>query len=306
MKLLDTGIRLSLPYNQDEGYPEWLETRAEGVDEVYLPIHRSAASTGRTWTGPRDAESYAARLRLLAPVLVRHGVVANLIVNGAIMGVQRPLVLREVERMRAVFGDAMRLTVTDYDLARELRRAFADLELGVSTLANVASESSARLWVEGVGVRFIVPSREVNRRPTVLRAIRDLGVKLRVVVDDTCVPGCPAAMAHFIVCFDGGPRTAKWCAMQEERLARPWLVAQKDIVPGALPHYAGLIDSAKLQGRSHSLEAIDHARRLYLAASSFEHPYGLYTEPPDADARITTCDRVCSRCGWCERNFGPG
>jgi len=300
--LLETPIRLALPYNHDPRYPQWLAAHRAGVAEVYLPLHVSSVGSGRPWTGPRDREEYHARLAELASVL-RDGLLANIVVNLPVAASEHLPVLRGLEATLALFGRAT-VTVTDYPLAQAIRRSFAELDLTVSTLAEVDTVAAATYWRNSLGVRTIVLGRSINKRLPMIRQIRDLGVRITLVVDDHCLPSCPATAAHLALLAAGDPAGAG-CLVGDLRKRQPWLIAQKDLVPANLAHYVGLIDCAKLEGRGKPLEFIERKLELYLAMTSLEHPYGYYREPAEAFARISECDRACHRCDFCARTLVP-
>lgn len=291
------GIPLALPYNHDPGYPQWLDGAVQGVGEVYFPIHADFARTARPWAGPTAQAAYRAELARLATVLHRHGIGANLVVNMPVWTESRSLVVDEVRRMLDVFGPDLVVTLSDYPLARSLRRSLPELRLGVSCAAQVATPRQARYWIDGVGAEDIVPSREINRRPEALAALKAQGARLKLVLDDSCLSECPSLLSHTVLMLQGDG--AAPCMMEAERRARPWLVALKDVVPAVLHRYAGLVDLAKIEGRARSLDDIARKRQLYLEGESWAHPHGHYVEPPAAFDRLADCDRVCEGCGWC-------
>lgn len=305
MSLADTNITLALPYNHDPGYPEWLDSHAELCAEVFLPAHPCAGPTTRPWGGPADREAYHAEMRRLAVVLSRHALKANVVLNMPCWSKARHEAIPEVGRLAAIFGGDTQVTLSDFPLARDVRRTFPSLGICVSTAARVDNIESCAYWKNGVGADTIVLSREINKRPQAIRAIRSLGVTIKMVVDDLCLPHCPAQLSHAALAMHGDdviPFTAD-CFMKRDRSERPWLVAQKDVVPASLPRYDGLIDIAKLDGRSDTLASIDRRRLLYLEATSWEHPKGIYSEPPEALDKLFGCDLDCDSCRWCEQNF---
>jgi hypothetical protein len=158
--------------------------------------------------------------------------------------------------------------------------------------------------------------RSVNKRPEVLEAFRRMGFGLRLVANDWCLPDCPSEYAH----------TNQLVALDEFNLSRPgapeldtnpcrpcmlslrkeyyWMAAQKEVQPGNLRHLEGLVDLVKLQGRNWITEDIARAVEAYGEMETLSNFY--YTEPEEAWERITTCDRVCEECGWCEENIVEG
>lgn len=303
------GIPLALPYNHDPAWPDWIIDHAQGVSEVYLPIHIRYGPTARPWAGPADLHAYHQELRPLARALERVEVRANLVINLPVWTGGRDGIPSEVGRMVQLFGPRMSVTLTDFPLARELRAAFPSLPLSVSSGAQIATARQARYWVDGVGVDSIVVSREINRRPQAIALVKAQGrgpggLGIKVVLDDACLPECPSLVSHMALmgqCDHAAGRGA--CMMSAERIDRPWLVAQKDLVPALLHRYVGLVDVAKVEGRARSLAEIARKRALYLEGESWEHPQGHYIEPPQAQAWIEACDRICEDCGWCAGSF---
>lgn len=305
MRLCDTAITLSLPYNHDERYAEWLDLCHEGASEVYLPVHPSIGPTARAWAGPESPSAYHDELRSLAKVLARRGLSANIVLNMPIWSAGRSEVIPELARMMELFGDDTEATFTDFPLARDAHAELPELHIGVSSAVRIESAEAARYWVEDVGARTVVLGREINKRPDLIRAIRQLGVRIKAVLDDCCVPNCPAQVSHASLMTQSSSDVSQLapCFMQDDRDRRPWMLAQKDFVPAELPHFDGLIDIAKLDGRSDTLASLHRRRKLFLEAVSLDHPKRLYRQPPDALEKIVACDRDCAACKWCELNF---
>ncbi|HEY3358421.1 MAG TPA: U32 family peptidase [Polyangia bacterium] len=306
MKLLETGIRLSLPYNHDPGYPEWLDGHVAGVAEVYFPLHWSVSLSARTWAGPADPAGYEAQLGELAAVLNRAGLTGNVTLNLMVFERQYLEIERTLGRLAERF-DHLAVTLADFAFARRLHRDLPALTLGVSTMAQVDSTERARCWRDDAGVSAVVLARHINKRLDHIRSIRALGLRIKMVLDDLCLPDCPAFMWHVGWLMDVKDRrvTSHPCPMQAARTHEAWKIAQKDVVPAILPRYDGLVDIGKLEGREAELEAIDRRRRLYLEAESWDHPNHAYREPPEAFDRICACDRECLPCGWCPAHFQP-
>lgn len=301
--LLQTSIRLSLPYNHAPDYPEWLDDHAEGVCEVYLPLHGSIVASLRPWVGPLDPADYLQELRRLAAVLNRRGISGNAVINVPVPDRLHGRALMGLREIAEIF-EHWTVTLADFHFAKAVRRTFPDLEIGVSTGANVDTAQQAIFWQEGVGVGNIAISRGINKRLNTIRSIRSLGLRVKMVLQDDCIPNCPAELSHYGQTEQCGvPGTGGDCFMQDVRNRSPWLVALKDVVPAELPLYAGIVDVAKLAGRTHTLGRIGRHRRLYLDAVSWDHPAGYFVDSAEAFRKIGACDRNCHQCGWCVRHL---
>ncbi len=300
MKLLDTKIRLGLPYNHDPNYPEWLASRLEGVCEVYFPVHRSISESSHSWKGPNDPADYAEDLGRLAAVLNPARIDANILFNLNVDPSRWQDAADELTRLSRVF-DRLVVTLAEFDFGCWLHRQLPELRKTVSTVAMVRTPVQAAQWKAAAGIESVTLVREINKSPETIKAIRDLGLKIRMVLDDACLPNCPGIVSHMSRMYNATGED--FCCVGDIRDQSPWLVAQKDVVPGTLPRYDGIVDIAKIEGRGRLLSFIEEKRRVYLEAESWAHPSELYIEPPDAFDKITTCDRDCVSCGWCERHF---
>ena len=303
-KRFSLKIPLALPFNHAPEYPEWLREHCDGLAEVYFPLHGSVVGSGRPWQGPTSKTEYQQELRRLACALNSTRTLANIVVNSLVPPDHHSEVIRAVADTLELFDQA-EVTICDLEFGRALRGAFPDLRLGVSTFANIDSVAEGRLWRHEIGAEVITVGREINRRPAAIGAMRALDVELKLVLNDLCVPGCPAFLSHLVrlAMFPARDPHLKWCSMRGVVEKQPWRIAQKDIVPAVLPRYEGLIDIAKIAGREASLEALDRILRAYREATSYTHPLRIYEEPPEAHARIIACDRDCEACGWCPEHF---
>ena len=305
MTLLDTGIRLELPYNHDERYAEWLAEHVEGVWGVYFPVHGSLAPSARVWTDTREKAAYDEEMKLLASVLNRYQLEANVVLNAGIHRHQWPELGHEIARLTEVF-ERLIVTVVDFAFARHLHSELSQLRFGVSTIADLGSPDAASLWLDALPIESVVISRRINKRPEAIRSIKALGPRIKMVLDDRCIANCPARFSHMVVHTEANPGDQDWCAMEDFRAEKPWFTAQQDVVPATLPLYDGIVDVGKIEGRCRPLEDIERKIGLYLKAQSFEHPNQMYVEPVEAFERIVNCDRMCASCQWCPNHFRWG
>ncbi|MBI5489725.1 MAG: hypothetical protein HY905_20495 [Deltaproteobacteria bacterium] len=299
---LPAGIRLSVPYNHDPALLDAIEPVAAHLAGIYLPVHPTAAASGRAFRGPASPAAYLAELRRVARRCRRMGLGLSLLANVPGWAVDSRAVARTAAALRGEV-DRLRVTLADLAAARRVREAAPWLAIGVSTLADVRTPVEACWWRDEVGATFLTVSREVNRRPDALARLAATGLRLGVVSYDDCVPGCQFRLTHVLPDRPGGRRrgwaTSPRCLAGELRRARPWLLAQKEILPGHLRHLAGLVEEVKISGRDQETAEVLRRLRLYLEARSLDHPSDLYSEPPGAWRRIAACDRECHRCSWC-------
>ena len=314
--LLKTPMRISAPYNHDPDFVAGvLAPCAELIGEVYLPVHEVYCHTGRPWNGPTDIDAYEEQVAELAKVCARRKIPLNFVANQIDSPYRATLLGREILRLHRTYPGS-RFTLADFELAVALHGREPAMDIQPSTVAHVADPVAAWYWKSEVGSRGITLHRAANKRLAAIRGIRKLGLGVRVVVNDKCLPDCPTERNHGtqIRLYDevrhawpepgafsgyvGCRRTS--LRMKNEQM---WLVAMKDILPGHLPHLVGLVDLVKLSGRGTPTHSIVGSIRRYAEMKDLTNDGPFYREPPEAWKRITSCDRVCEACGWCEAHL---
>jgi collagenase-like PrtC family protease len=314
--LLDTPLRISAPYNHDPDYvAQVLDPWKACIGEVYLPVHEVFCHTGRPWTGPHDPDAYDEQVAKLARACRRLRIPLNFVANQVGSPHRTTLLGREILRLHRAHPGS-RFTLSDFELAVGLHRREPKLELQPSTVAHVGDPVTAWYWKSEVGSRGITLHRAANKRLDAIRAIRKLGLTVRVVVNDKCLPDCPTERNHGtqIRLYDevrhawpepgafSGYVGCRRCSLALKH-RQFWLVAIKDILPGHLRHLVGLVDLIKLSGRGTPTPSIVASIERYAAMKDLTNDGPFYREPPEAWKRITTCDRACAACGWCEANL---
>ncbi len=300
------SMKLSVPWNHDLGFLERLEPMAPHMANIYMPFHPGICGTSRVWRGPEEEAAYREEVDRVAAWTADRGLGLVLVANILGRAVQRSALVEEVRRVAGRAGK-LRLTFTDAVTAARIRSRLPDrVDVGASVLANVASAIQALYWQEAAGASFITVAREVNRRPGVLEDIRSLGLRTGLVTCDECIPFCPFYTHHLgrgdergFVVATCSPETA--CILA----SRPWLIAQKEVLPGHLRHLDGLVDEVKIPGREQPTDRLIELMTAYLCARSLVHPTGYYEEPPDLWDVISTCDLRCHDCTTCAEMIHP-
>jgi len=325
MDLAQLGMKLALPYNFA---PDWVERVLEPsgslTEEVYLPLFWTIASTGRTWNGPRDYASYRREVARLHAAASEVGARLSFVANAGLSIREMRLAEDEILQLHADFPGS-RFTLESLELAAILHARVPSMDVSPSTLAGIVTTLQALYWRRAAGSAIITVGREANRRPQLLGHLKQMGFRVKVVLQDHCVPACPVGSAHGLrmrlgdlvaeaACREGddGPGEAGSLGVSClpfacEMKADPewfWVVAQKELLPGHLPKLQGLVDIVKIEGRTAPTGRLAE-RVAYVRAAeslrSLESP--LYEEPPEAWERIATCDRSCGPCDWCRRNI---
>ncbi len=301
-------MKLSVPYNHEPDLLDALRELAGHLAYIYLPFHPDVALSARIFSGASSIRGYSAELRRVARFCAESGVGMNLVANAPAWAVDPAAVAKTAGRFR---GEVPRLKVTFADLlaAREVRRKAPWMEIAVSCLADVQTPVQALWWREQAGATHLTVSRAINRQPDRLKALSGWGMSLSMVSFDDCIPGCQVLGRHFRPAAGKG-RLGTFVgacdpANVKVRLERPWMLAQKEVLPGHLRHLEGLIPEVKVSGRDQDTQEVIRRIRLYLEAESLSHPNGYYTEPPEAWKYLAECDRNCPDCDWCQKHILP-
>lgn len=86
--------------------------------------------------------------------------------------------------------------LTNLDLAIKLHKDFPSLEIHTSCNGYQYTIRQMELWRELAGVTLFNPPREAARMPSLLKTMHEYGFKLKVLVNEACIFGCPYAYNH--------------------------------------------------------------------------------------------------------------
>ncbi len=296
---MPASMAFSVPWNHDPALLERLEPLAHRMENIYMPFHPSVGGASRVWRGPEAAGAYGEEVDRVAAWTAARDIGLVLVANVPGLSVQGDAMVEEVRRV-AQSTARLRLTFVDAAAAARLKdRLLPNADIGVSVLANVMTAVQALYWKEVAGASFVTVAREINRRPAPLEDIKSLGLKTGVVTCDECIPFCPF-YSHHLDPEDGAFVVGRCSPESVGVLAdRPWLIAQKEVLPGHLRHLDGLVDEVKIPGRDQPTDKLIGLLEAYLEATSLRHPAGYYEEPPELWDVIAGCDRRCHDCRVC-------
>lgn len=86
--------------------------------------------------------------------------------------------------------------LTNLDLAIKLHTDFPKLEIHTSCNCFQYTIRQMEMWREFAGVTLFNPPREAARMPSLLKTMHECGFKLKVLVNEACIFGCPYAYNH--------------------------------------------------------------------------------------------------------------
>ena len=307
---LDTGLKLSLPFNHD---PDWVDCivtdYAPYVESVYAPLPPSVHPTLYNWRGG-DPDRYEDTFLALKERLGGAGIMTNIVLNA---DAPDPLHFDPLFAFLEKHLDTrwMSATVNNVILARELRRRWPELQLYSSVTSDVSSINEASFWRWEAGVNGVTAAQILTKKTGMLKRIRAMGLSVRLVVNNGCLPACPFRHQHWTIvygsAFDRNMATKSLDEIRTNctavRRNAMWLLWQSQIVPADLPRYTGIMDIVKIEGRSRLTPNLIELADAYIAMESRQHPDYGYIEPPEALERLNTCDRNCQECRWCPEIF---
>lgn len=157
-----------------------------------------------------------------------------------------PEVVAALQRVRAECR-LTDVTVSNLQLAAAIRTKLPQLRITASTLMEISLPSQV-VALQGI-VDTLVPATRIMRDIAALRALRQaFSGRVRLMLNEACIPGCPMRVQHFVELNRGGGRPKSLC---QDLLARsPWLrLTGAWVLPQHLHLYAGLYDELKLAGR---------------------------------------------------------
>jgi hypothetical protein len=299
------GFSVCFPYNHDPDLWEAVAPYAEVVDEIYADLHPEVFPALRTWTWSESAEEHLDALCRLLDQASEARVALNVVLNtipsapldeGRLFGSLR----------RLMEHGEVRATLADMVWAQKIRAELPALPMSVSTVSEVDSQHAANLWRDLTGIDTVVPDRNINKLPRRLRQIRELGVRVKLVVSDLCMFDCPTRFRHYqlhghqggVTCGDEADQPYLYCRSIKARVPA-WHWVKKEILPFQLPRYEGILDVVKLIDRNLPTAINLDIMARYIRMESDVHPVYGYREPAESFDRLDRCDRACVSCGWC-------
>ena len=294
----------SIPY-VDQPLDFWEKIREkfqEHVKNVFFPIHPDIIGTGRPIQPSKHLTEFLESGLLPTSLLVNPIILPNKYEK------LQKQILGNIENYISCYH-IIGITVTNLDLAKDIRKNFPELELGASTLMEIRNQQQL-VMIEDI-FDVIVPSTQVIRSLQKLEALRSgFNGKIRILVNESCLPSCVYRTQHFFEMSSSSiSYPSSLCnSLLEEK---PWLrLTGSWILPQHLYLLDGLFDEIKLSGRI-SLSNPDryiHVLSAYLNRETIYPneigggPAAVYLPLPiTAEFYKTTleCEKNCTDCNIC-------
>jgi collagenase-like PrtC family protease len=295
--------RWSLPYI-DQPLSFWNEIETElgsHVAHVYFPLPGGIIGSGR----PPQADDHLEEF--LRDSHVAKAVLLNAVTLPRPVNEVAPAVIEALRRLAGEFG-IREAVVVDLLLARRVRDALPDLSLTASVLMEISEPYQARL-LAGVCDTLVPASRVVRDLPALQALRRAFSGRIRLLVNEACLPGCPFRTQHFHEMASGVPEPKSLCV--ESLQTEPWLrLTGSWVLPQHLHHYDGIYDELKLAGRvtlqdpaKYKHVVRSYVKRLPLRPDEIGGGPASVLEPIEMSdelfAYTLTCGRRCHECTRC-------
>jgi hypothetical protein len=223
------------------------------IKEVYFSMPEGALGSGR----PPQPES---RLReFLRDAPLAHSVLVNPLVLPAPVEAVAPPLIESLKRLHGEYGLAG-ATIANLELGIRIREAIPNLPLTASCLMQISLPLQVTA-LEDVIDTIVPDSRIVRDLPALTSLRRAFPGRIRLIVNESCLPGCTFRVQHFYEMGSGFPYPRSLCS---EILAKhPWMrLTTGWVLPQHLHLYDAVCDEYKIAGRVTLREPQDFLRVL--------------------------------------------
>ncbi|MFA7061943.1 MAG: hypothetical protein WC156_14140, partial [Pedobacter sp.] len=259
--LLDVGMRLHVPYNNDLGLIEKLIPYAPYIKSIYLPCNHTMLGSGR-YEGRainRNWENYDAEVKDIAKIVAPYDIKVNMLLNSLHVSSDILDNFHGSALYRYLKGyensDVEWLTIANIQLAILIRRYFPRFKLDVSVLGLIDTVKRAQYWYDLVRPDLFCVDLDRSKDLNLIRNITTLtGVPVKVLVMDFCLPDCPYKPWHYI---HNALKEESAFSCWQIRADKPWYYYKgRSIPPYYLRRYVGLIQDIKIVERNSDTETI--------------------------------------------------
>lgn len=275
------------------------------IREVYFPLPGDVVGSGRPPQPAAQLEAFLKRSRLARAVLVNPIALLRPIEEIA------PAIIEALKRLIGEYGVSS-ATISNLLLAACIREALPELPLAASILMDIAQPNQA-LMLKGI-CDTLVPASRIMRDLPALEALREaFPGRIRLIVNEACLPGCPYRVQHFYEMCAGFPRPESLCG---DLLARePWMrLTGAWVLPQHLHLFEGVSDDWKLAGRATLQHAPTYRKVLgaYVRGTPLPpneigggpaSPLGPLEIDEAFYARTLRCGRRCHACNLCREYY---
>lgn len=329
-----TNLEFSAPYNGDpETLKEVLRLKKLGdnrIREVYLSGPQKYSGSGRV----ADKLSLSQFITLVDEIH-KAGIRVNLVLNPTCEGsnwYHPKVVSAKMEYLRLVHKEhgVEAVTMANPIYIQEVRRLLPDIEICASVLGDIDCIQRAVLYSRA-GANVITPDVNINRDLELLREIKQAtGAELKLLLNEGCLYKCPFRKFHFNYLSHKSKELGKiegegffnYCLGVTSR-DHSQILKSGWIRPEDTRKYSGITNFFKIVGRSAPRSMVIRFIEAYLkenwdgdlldlmagSLNLFAVGYGGHLDNKSLDnydffERVTSCDKKCIQCDYCEELSG--
>ena len=136
--------------------------------------------------------------------------------------------------------------LSDYRMAVLLHALLPDLEIHTSCNAYQWNPKQMEMWRDKCGVKVFNPPREILRMPVRLKEMHEAGYKLKCLINEGCLMGCPNSFNHNLSIAMGCTAPILSCCQNgiADLFRANW------ILPRWQKYYDEYVDIYKIAGRN--------------------------------------------------------
>lgn len=197
---------------------------------------------------------------------------------------------------------------TDFNMAMLLHEAMPELELHSSCNSYIETKREMDLWHDWAGITVFNPPREFLRIPYKLKEMRESGYRLKYLVNESCLFGCPQSKNHLMAQAVNNLGFASHCYHCEEGN----FLRSVCVVPRWLDRLDPYVDIYKISGRMCSFASVKRTFEAYFYEQD-DIDMGMITYgsgsrtfksivASDFPDKLLECEcKDCKTCGLCDR-----
>lgn len=299
--------RWSIPY-VDQPMAFWKNlTRHynEHVKEVYLPLECEGLGSGR----PQQPDRYTTEF--LTSSVIPVSLIINPIVLPSPVEKIAPAIQRALAKTMAQ-TQISSVTLANVTLAAKIKEWFPDLSLTASVLMDISSPEQLPM-LENFFDTIVVSGRIMRSLPELETMHKAWKGKLRMIVNEGCLPGCVYRTQHFFEMSSNLSYPKSLCTSLLDK--KPWLsLTGSWVLPQHLHLFDCVIDEYKLDGRVTLQDDTKYIKVLDAFINKKElmpHETGGGPASCSKPLEITeyfykttlTCNKDCNHCTICRDHF---
>ncbi|MBP2656012.1 MAG: peptidase [Firmicutes bacterium] len=199
------------------------------------------------------------------------------------------------------------LVITHFYIAQVIKQAIPEIEIQTSCNSYQFAIPQMLLWKGELGVELFNPPREALRMPSLLKQMKDAGLKVKGIVNQSCLMGCPFTILDGALTVQGCRDETFSCHLNKPEN----FFKGNFIIPRWLPQLDEYVDVYKIVGRGMPFNMLLDIFESYLkldetvSVNSLVLYCGTTTHQKEVQAKnipdkLLTCECLdCEECKLC-------